>query len=61
VRLCLTNIFWQVRKMSNLSTRREGKEPTDDEANMPPDMKLMYRTFTSQFQKLNGRLDEFDE
>jgi hypothetical protein len=47
--------------MSNPSTRSEGKEPTDDEANMPPDMRLMYKAFISQFQKLNSRLDELDE
>jgi hypothetical protein len=47
--------------MSNPSTRREGKEPTDEEDNMPPDAKLMHTAFTSQFQKLNSRLDELDE
>jgi hypothetical protein len=40
---------------------REGKDPTDEEANMPPDMKLLYRAFPSQFQMLNSRLDELDE
>jgi hypothetical protein len=47
--------------MSNPSTRREGKEPKDEEANMSPDTKLMHIAFTSQFQKLNSRLDELYE
>jgi hypothetical protein len=28
---------------------------------MPPDMRLMYKAFISQFQKFNSRLDELDE
>jgi hypothetical protein len=47
--------------MSNPSTWKEGKEPTDEEVNMPPDTKLMHTAFTGQFQMLNSRFDELDE
>ena len=47
--------------MANKESRREGKETYEEETIMIPDMKFMYQTFTSQFQKLNSRLDEMDE
>ena len=43
------------------NSRKEGKETYGDEPGMTPDMKLMYQAFTSEFQKLNSRLDEMDE
>ena len=42
------------------NSRKEGKETYGDEPGMTPDMQLMYQAFTSEFQKLNSRLDEMD-
>ena len=33
----------------------------EEEVPMTPDMKVVYKAFVSQFQKLNSRLDDMDE
>ena len=33
----------------------------EEEVSMTPDIKVMYKAFVTQFQKLNSRLDDMDE
>ena len=51
----------QVVQMANKDSRREGKETCEKEIAMTLRMKMMYKDFTSQFQKLNSRLDKMDK
>ena len=53
VRECFVRLFLltllQVIRMANNPPRREGKETYEEKDTMTPDMKIMYRAFTSQF------------